>query len=46
MWGTCCTTLKLLGDPQAMNHFKVCLRFSYHSICKKGRFGTYDIFKV
>ena len=40
------TLLKLLGDPQAMNYFKVWLRFPYHSICKKRRFSTQNIIKV
>ena len=38
--------LKLLVDSQAMNYFKVWLRFPYHSIWKKRRFDTHNISKV
>ena len=38
--------LKLLGISQAMNYFKVWLRFPYHSICEKCRFDTHNIIKV
>ena len=38
--------LKLLGISQAMNYFKVWLRFPYHLICEKFRFDTHNIIKV
>ena len=38
--------LKLLDDSQAINYFKVWLRFPYHSICEKSRSDTHNIVKV
>ena len=37
--------VKLLGISQAMNYFKVSLRFPYHSICEKYKFDTHNIIK-